>query len=62
MYTFILPDISCGHCAKAITNAITEADANAQVDVDINSKTVNVRSELEREKIAALLAEEGYQE
>lgn len=62
MHTFTLPDISCNHCAKAITNAIHEIDANAIVAVDVAAKTVTVESTLTRESIAAALVAEGYPE
>jgi copper chaperone len=55
-----IPQISCGHCAKAVTQAVHEVDPQAKVDVDLATKRVNVESQADREKIVAALAEAGY--
>lgn len=60
MHQFSLPDMSCGHCVAAITEAVKAADAQAQVAVDLASKTASVDSTLPRETLAAALAEAGY--
>jgi copper chaperone len=60
MYQFSLPDMSCGHCVAAITQAIKTADAAARIDIDLAAKTVNVDSILPRETLAATLTEAGY--
>jgi copper chaperone len=60
MYRFTLPDMSCGHCVAAITEALKAADAQAQVDIDRDSKTASVDSTLPRETLAAALSEAGY--
>ncbi len=60
MYQFNLPDMSCGHCVAAITQALQQADAQARVQVDLAAKTAEVESQLPREALAAALAEAGY--
>ena len=40
---FLVENMTCGHCVKAVTQAITSADAAAQVDVDLASKSVVVQ-------------------
>ncbi len=60
MYQFNLPDMSCGHCVAAITQALQQADAQALVQVDLAAKTAVVDSQLPREALAAALAEAGY--
>lgn len=60
MHEFKLPDMSCGHCRAAVTEAVKEADANAAVDVDLSQKTVKVESGLSREQLAGVLSEAGY--
>jgi len=59
-YRFTLPDMSCGHCVAAITQALKAADAQARVDVDLAAKAAEVDSALPRETLAAALAEAGY--
>lgn len=60
MHSFHLPDMSCGHCVAAITDALKAADAQARVDLDLPSRTAQVDSALPREALAAALAEAGY--
>lgn len=60
MHRFTLPDMSCGHCVAAITEALKAADAQAQVDIDLQAKTAQVDSGLPRDALAAALAEAGY--
>ncbi|MBI3347492.1 MAG: heavy-metal-associated domain-containing protein [Burkholderiales bacterium] len=60
MHQFTLPDMSCGHCVAAITEALQAADAQARIDIDRDAKTARVDSALPRETLAAALAEAGY--
>ena len=57
------PDISCEHCAHAITTALGALSGVAEVSVDIDAKRVNVQydaSAASAEQIDAALEEEGY--
>jgi len=60
MHRFNLPDMSCGHCVAAITEALKEADSGAGIQIDLAAKTAQVDSPLPRETLAAALAEAGY--
>lgn len=60
MHQFILPDMSCGHCVAAITEALKAADAQARVEIDLATRTAKVDSALSREALAAVLTEAGY--
>lgn len=60
MHHFTLPDMSCGHCVAAITEALQAADAQARVEVDRDTKTARVDSTLPRETLAAALVQAGY--
>jgi copper chaperone len=57
---FNIPTISCGHCVRAVTEAVKLADPDAQVSVDLESKKVTVQTTQERDAVAAALAEAGY--
>jgi copper chaperone len=57
---FNVPDISCGHCVRAVTEAVKQVDPDAQVSVDLESKKVTVQTTQERDAVAAALAEAGY--
>lgn len=60
MHHFTLPDMSCGHCVAAITEALQALDAQARIAIDREHKTADVDSALPREALAAALAEAGY--
>jgi copper chaperone len=60
MIEFSIPAISCGHCARAVTEAVHEVDPKAEVKVDIATKQVQVQTEAARAAVAAALTEAGY--
>lgn len=60
MIQFNIPQMSCGHCVKAVTEAVKAADPQAKVAVDLASKQVSVESQAEPQKIVDSLAEAGY--
>lgn len=60
MHEFKLPDMSCGHCRAAVTEAVKEVDAQAEVVVDLGAKTAQVNSAATREQLVAALTEAGY--
>jgi copper chaperone len=57
---FTIPSMSCGHCVKSITQAITLLDANATVSADPTSKKVSVTTSAAEAAIIAALTEAGY--
>jgi copper chaperone CopZ len=65
MSTVVLsvPDISCEHCERAITQALTAQTGVELVQVDIPAKTVLLRydeSKLSLDRVREVLAEEEY--
>ncbi len=58
--TFTVTGMTCGHCEKAVTQAIKTVDPQAQVRIDRQQNQVNVESTQPREAIAQAIAEEGY--
>lgn len=60
---FLVPGISCGHCAAAIRAEVGALAGVATVDVDLDTKFVSVittTSGAERSAIVAAIAEAGY--
>jgi copper chaperone CopZ len=55
-----LKDMSCGHCAKAVTDAVRQIDPGADVKVDLVTKRVQIESSADIETLKRALAEEGY--
>lgn len=59
MSQFKVPDMSCGHCEKAITGALKKAGADVEVKIDLSAKTVDVKN-LPDETVSHLLKDLGY--
>lgn len=58
--TFQVTGMTCGHCERAVTEAIQTLDANAQVKIDRASGQVEVQTDSARDAIAKAITEEGY--
>ncbi|MDY2565708.1 heavy-metal-associated domain-containing protein [Pseudomonas syringae] len=61
MQLFNVQGMTCGHCVRAVTEAIKRDDPSADVQVELASKQVKVQSSLSPERIVSLISEEGYQ-
>lgn len=59
-HTFNVKGMSCGHCEKAVTQAIRTVDPQAQVQIDRQQERVQVQSTHSRETLAHAIADEGY--
>lgn len=57
---FTVTGMTCGHCEKAVTRAIQEADPQAQVKIDRSQNKVEVESGATREALVKAIIEEGY--
>ncbi len=57
---FDIPAMSCGHCVKAITEALQRLDPHAKVSVDLPAKKVTLDTTQDRATVAAALTEAGY--
>ncbi|MFJ4250961.1 copper chaperone [Pseudomonas helmanticensis] len=60
MQVFNVQGMSCGHCVKAITNALQAKDPAASVRVDLAAKEVGVESALSAEQVIEVISDEGY--
>ena len=58
--TFTVNGMTCGHCERAVTRAIQEADPQAQVKIDRSQNKVEVESQVAREALVNAIVEEGY--
>jgi copper chaperone len=57
---FTVTGMTCGHCERAVKQALQRLDPQAQVDVDRQAQRVQVNSELARQALAQAIADEGY--
>ncbi|HNT39874.1 MAG TPA: heavy-metal-associated domain-containing protein [Rubrivivax sp.] len=60
MLEYDIAKLSCGHCVRAVTEAVQEVDPAARVDVDLARKHVSIDTQAEAARIVAALAEAGY--
>jgi copper chaperone len=60
MQVFNVQGMSCGHCVRAITQALQARDPAASVRVDLAAKEVGVESALSVDEVISLISEEGY--
>lgn len=59
-HRFNVKGMTCGHCERAVTQAVKALDPQAAVAIDRATGKVEVDSSQSREAIAAAIAEEGY--
>jgi copper chaperone len=61
--TYLVPDISCEHCVRAITTELSTIPGLEVVRVDIPSKQVVVRhpESVDEDQIRAGIEEAGYE-
>lgn len=55
-----VPDMSCDHCRRAITDAVTAVSGVTAVDVDLDAGRVTVDTDAEIEPVADAIAQAGY--
>lgn len=60
MPTFDIPNMSCNHCVRAITEAVQSVDPQAKVAAALAEHRVQVDSTAPQEKLVAALKEAGY--
>ena len=60
MQTLFVTGMTCGGCTKAVTRAIQMQDAEATVQVDLDSQRVEIDSRLSREALVTILSEAGF--
>lgn len=61
MINFEVNDMTCGHCVRAITQAVQAADPGAQVQVDLATHRVQVQPvAADAAVLRAAIEEAGY--
>ena len=59
--TFLVDDMTCGHCAGAITKALAALDKLAKVNVDLGARRVEVTSTgADEAQLREAIKEAGY--
>ena len=60
MQIFSVEGMTCGHCVRAVTQAVQSQDPAASVTVDLAATEVGVESRLSADEVISLITEEGY--
>ena len=60
MITLTLPNMTCQHCVRAVTQAAHEVDSTAKLNFDLVQHQVDIESDKPRQAFVDALAEEGY--
>lgn len=60
MLNLTVPDMSCGHCVKAITAAVQALDVQAIVETDLVSKKVTIDTAADTQAVIAAMTAAGY--
>jgi copper chaperone len=55
-----LPDMSCGHCVRSITEVVRRLDPQAQVQTDLATRTARFETQADEQALRRALDEEGY--
>lgn len=61
MIDFHVPDMSCGHCVRAISAALQACDGEARVEIDLAAHQVHIhQATVAADTLAAAIREAGY--
>ena len=60
MLSFEIPNMTCGHCVRSVTEAVKAADPAAELQIDLPTHRVQVQTHAAREVVVAQLVEAGY--
>ncbi|MBM3389122.1 MAG: heavy-metal-associated domain-containing protein [Betaproteobacteria bacterium] len=55
-----LPDMTCGHCVRTVTEVARRLDPQAQVQTDLVTHTARFEIKAEEQALRHALEEEGY--
>ncbi len=61
MQSFNVTGMTCGHCVRAVTDAVHSVDPGATVEVDLDTGSVTIRDDVAPASlILDAIAAEGY--
>ncbi|HMO47620.1 MAG TPA: heavy-metal-associated domain-containing protein [Rubrivivax sp.] len=60
MIELTLPTMTCGHCVKTVTSVVQQVDAQAKLQIDLQTHQVRIESTHAGDEFRRALAEEGY--
>ena len=60
MIDFKVQGMTCGGCARGVTNALQRVDANAVVNIELARKTVSVNSTADVQQLKQAIEKAGF--
>lgn len=60
MFQFTIPDMTCGNCARHVSEAIHSVDPAAVIATDPPARDVKVTTGADKQAIIAALTQAGY--
>jgi copper chaperone len=60
MYELRVDGMTCTGCANSVKKAVQMVDSNAEVNVDLISKTVKVKSDAALDAVKSAIDDAGY--
>jgi len=60
MYQLQVENMTCGHCVSAVTKAVQSVDPQAQVQIELADKSVQVGTDKGLDAVRAAIEEAGY--
>ena len=60
MHLFHVPGMNCGGCLRAVTRAVQALDPEAQIEADLEARTVTVVSRQSEASLLNALSNGGY--
>jgi copper chaperone len=58
--TFDVSAMTCGHCEKAVKQAVLQVDPKAVITIDRSINRVDVISSIARDVLASAISDAGY--
>ena len=55
-----LPDMSCQHCVRVVTETVRKTDPHAALSIDLPAHRVTIDSQQPAQDFAVALAQAGY--
>ncbi len=60
MIRLSIPDMSCGHCVEAVTQAVRKADPDATLNIDLGDRTAEIETRTPHASVVEAIEQAGY--
>jgi len=60
--TWVVSDVTCGHCKASIESEVAKLPGVERVEVDVDSKRVTVEGDVAPQDVEAAITEAGYEQ